>query len=105
MPAARPVVSLVPRRKFPTTKNLIRPRLRLRRERAVDLAALDEERHARLRIPLNVGGDFEARGMDGGRALDDAVEGEVEDVAAWGRVISERRSRIYEDNMSLPPKQ
>ena len=105
MPAAKPVVPLVPRRKLPTTKNLIRLRLRLRRKRAVDLAALDEERHARLRVSLNVGGDLETRGVDGGRALDDAVEGEVEDVAGCGEGWMSERGYGGGWDGCAPPKQ
>ena len=85
MVAASPVIALVARRKLAIAQDLVRLRLQLRRELRVYLAALDEQRHVRLRVPLDVGGDLEERRVRDGGGLDDAVEGEVEDVAAWGK--------------------
>ena len=84
MVAASPVVALVARRKLAIAQNLVRLRLQLRREHGVDLAALDEQRHVRLRVPLDVGGNLEERGVGDRGGLDDAVECEVEDVAGCG---------------------
>ena len=79
---ALPVRPLVARRE--ALEDLVRLRLQLRRELRVDLAALNEQRHVRLRVPLDVGGDLEERRVRDGGGLDDAVEGEVEDVAGCG---------------------
>ena len=75
---------LVHQRKLPITQDGVSLRLQLARERPVDLAALDEQRHVRLRVPLDVGGDLEERRVRDGGGLDDAVEGEVKDVAGYG---------------------
>ena len=84
MRAPRPVIAPVAGRELSVAQNCVRLRLEVRREHHVGLAALNEQRYVRLRVLLDVFGDFEERGVRDGGGFDDAVEGEVEDVAAWG---------------------
>ena len=84
MRAPRPVIAPVAGRELSVAQNCVRLRLEVRREHHVGLAALNEQRYVRLRVLLDVFGDFEERRVRDGGGFDDAVEGEVEDVAAWG---------------------
>ena len=84
MRAPWPVIAPVAGRELPVAQNRVRLRLEVWREHHVGLARLDEQRHIRLRVLLDVFGDFEERGVRDGGGFNDAVEGEVEDVAAWG---------------------
>ena len=81
MPTPRPIILLVPRRELPVAQDRVGLRLQLAREHLVDFAALDEEGHVGLRVAHDVVGDLEVRGVRDSADLDDAVEGEVEDVA------------------------